>query len=105
MPKSTEPEVSWLSKIPYFDKIIHVGLYAIFSYLILLSRGLHKLSINKRIIFLVIILGLALGISIEFAQPLVDRSCEFMDAVADFAGLTFGIVAFLFCMKFIDTRN
>lgn len=106
MPKSAEPEASWLTKIPHFDKIIHWGLYAGLAFFFFISN--FKNNGIKFGIF-VISYAILLGGVIEIIQPFVGRSNEWADLFADIFGCMCGIIAFQLIgnwfLKFIGSRK
>lgn len=67
-----------------FDKIVHIGMFFIWINLWLLKAP------NKRIVL--IALGMAFGIAIEYYQQLLpfDRSFDWWDALADAVGILLG---------------
>jgi len=95
-PKSIEPQPSWLTKIPHFDKIVHFGIYTILGFLFYFSN-----KKDKTISFMVFVIlyTLFLGGGIEIIQPLVGRSNELMDLISDLLGSSFG------CAIFFTTKN
>ncbi|HLN55766.1 MAG TPA: VanZ family protein [Bacteroidales bacterium] len=81
-----------LFTIPYFDKIVHFGMYFILMFTVLIE---HRKNISgKRQIFAAAIFPLIYGILIEILQSFtISRSASFFDALADFAGIAVAIVA------------
>ena len=78
---------------PFIDKWVHLVLFGGFAFFWLCARPVVKLSW----LFIVFIIGVALGASIELLQgalPSLGRACEFMDAVADSVGTLLGIGLF-----------
>ena len=86
MPKSVEPQPSWLTKIPHFDKLIHFGLYTVLGFLYYISNPRQSLLF----FVLVCLYAFILGGSIELIQPCVGRSCELLDLVTDMLGIIIG---------------
>jgi hypothetical protein len=72
-------------KIPHFDKIIHFGLYFMFSFL------LYKSFVELR---LIIALSISYGAIIEFLQDVLttSRSFDWLDILANSFGVTFFII-------------
>lgn len=69
---------------PNFDKLVHLGMFVIWSVLWLLSHP----AKGK----LIIILGMAYGLGIEFYQQILpfDRTFDWWDALADSVGVLLG---------------
>jgi VanZ family protein len=86
-----------LAQIPNFDKWVHVGLFAIFSFLMLAALKNAK-PVNKAIILLVVI---AYGTLMEYVQLylVANRSFDERDIVADAAGAALGLIVFYFARK------
>jgi len=93
MPKSVEPQPSWLTQIPHFDKIVHFGLYTILGFLFYLSK--HQYS-KVTYLLLVLFYAIIIGGLIEIIQPFVGRSKEFNDLLADIIGSLCGISLMFF---------
>lgn len=70
--------------IPFKDKIVHILLFLIWTYLLLQFFGnKKKLSVLLFVLFY--------GIGTEVAQSFIpDRSCELMDVMADALGIAVG---------------
>ena len=91
LPKNVEPQPSWLTKIPHFDKIVHFGLYAILGFLWYLS---HQKKQTTTFFLLIVFYAFILGGSIEIIQPFVGRSYELADLVVDILGCVGGICVY-----------
>lgn len=89
LPQSDLPSESWFGKIPYFDKLVHFGLYFV------LFWTLHFVRPNALVTNVLICIGY--GILIEILQKYLTtyRSAEVLDAVADAVGATFAAVSTL----------
>ena len=100
MPRSVEPQPSWLIQIPHFDKIVHWSLYAILSFLMYLSK-----QEKQKIVFFIIniLFAFVLGGSIELIQPYVGRSKELMDLIADMVGSICGIPIYFIFQLYLNT--
>ncbi len=100
LPGSDIPSANWLSYI-YFDKWVHVGLFALL--VVLLCRPFYKSSINKRErlqYFIKIAIAASIwGLTIEFIQKyfVPGRSFDMLDWAADSFG---ALIAFFICRKF-----
>ena len=83
--------------IPQFDKFVHIVLFGFFVWL--WSNHYASLNLNKRkllrIFFLIFILGVILGIGMEYVQKyfIPNRDFDEADIIADIigAGLAYGI--------------
>jgi VanZ family protein len=82
------------------DKIVHIVLFFILSYTLLLyfNKSDKKYLKNKRIQIIAIILCIVYGILLEFYQKLFvpSRSFDIADIVADAIGAIFGLIFFYF---------
>ena len=76
-----------------FDKVVHMGLFTVWTVLWLLAFPKKAL--------LIIVLGFSYGLGLEFYQQLLpfDRTFDWWDAVADAVGVLLG---FSFKTLFID---
>lgn len=87
---------------PYFDKIVHFGLFAGFAFLWTAYFFLRsKESSPKKFLIIFGILGLFLGIALEFVQLyfIPNRSFDGIDIIADSAGVAFGAAFFYWWNK------
>lgn len=82
--------------IPYFDKIVHFGMY--FGLMLMIIIENRKLIGSVRHLFTLSLIPLFFGIIIEFMQYFltISRSASFYDAIADFAGIMVAIMIFIF---------
>src|SRR4051812_48691101 len=80
LPGSAFPEEKFLSKL-YFDKFVHIGLFAILAFLFI---GSFKYP-SQKIFVIVFLCGSAYGIIMEFVQKYwaINREFEIADMVAD----------------------
>jgi hypothetical protein len=69
-----------------FDKIVHSGLFTVWIILFLLAYPQKSL--------LLVVMGMAYGLGLEFYQQLLpfDRTFDWWDAVADAAGVMLGFL-------------
>jgi len=83
----TPPDALKDRLIPHSDKIIHIGIYAIFSFLLLWDNKKSK-GINLRLL-----LAFLYGVLMELLQYLLTdyRSMEFDDVVANLIGVLTGL--------------
>ncbi len=88
LPGSQFPKITWMDKIPLFDKWVHIGLFAVLTFLWcrVVSNALVKHFI------LVATICLLYGIAIEFIQGnyILFRGFEGGDILADAAGCIIG---------------
>jgi len=100
LPGSDIPSANWLSYI-YFDKWVHVGLFALL--VVLLCRPFYKSDFNKRErlqYFIKIAIAASIwGLTVEFIQKyfVPGRSFDMLDWAADSFG---ALIAFFICRKF-----
>jgi VanZ family protein len=78
---------------PYFDKVVHCGLFAVFGFISIYGTAFSR-EFRYRLLF-GLVLGLVLAVGTELGQSLVpSRDTSLMDLAADLLGLFFGLVAF-----------
>jgi VanZ family protein len=96
LPGSSLPKEQWLDNIPWFDKWVHIGMFAIM--VVLWDWALKKKYPDptklKTIFLWVAVSALAYGIGMEFVQGgfIPGRSCDIKDMLADAAGCGVGLV-------------
>ncbi|MEP7251177.1 MAG: VanZ family protein [Ginsengibacter sp.] len=102
LPGSDIPEIGWLASI-HFDKLVHLGLFAILVFLFGFPFFGYKLSTSKRIRYVlwIMILASLFGLSIEFIQKyfVTGRTFDLLDWAADSLG---AIIAFFYCRYRIE---
>ena len=82
--------------IPTNDKVGHFIAYAVFSLnILLLGKNIMQYTVSTLLI-------VTYGILIEFLQSFVGRETSFYDFLANSAGVSIGIVLFLFFRKAIN---
>ncbi len=91
-PPAALPKTALL-KIPHFDKIVHFGLFFIFT--LLLFRPVKQLKTNFRIY--VPLISLLFAITLEFLQSFItpSRSSSLLDFVANSTGIVTATIVFL----------
>jgi len=96
LPGSDLPHANWLNDI-YFDKWVHIGLFAI---LIFLWRSSFDLDLNH-CNWMLLFSALLYGLSVEFIQKywVSNRSFDLFDLLADMAGSVLGLVVWLRAYK------
>jgi len=70
-------------EIPFFDKLMHLGAFAVWAALLRLAWG--------GPVGAVIAIGAGFGAAIELVQPLTGRQAELADLAADIAGCIIGV--------------
>ena len=90
--------------IPYFDKIVHFGIFGILSF-ILISIFKEQYNYKKSIVITLIICSIY-GYVIELLQKYVSsgRSYEFLDVLFDIIGCIFGILFYKLAKKLFVKR-
>jgi hypothetical protein len=99
LPGSALPQESWLDAI-YFDKWVHVGLFAV---LIFLWRSSFNLDFNHYN-WMLLFIALLYGLTVEFIQKywVSNRSFDLYDVMADMTGSVIGLVVWLRVYKKIN---
>ena len=90
--------------VPLIDKWVHLVLFGGFTFLWLCARPV----INLRSLLVWFIIAIVLGSFIEVIQgllPMLGRSMELMDAVADSVGGLLGIGLFCLCANIAKEKN
>ena len=84
--------------IPHFDKVVHLGLFAVHGFLVLLS-------ISEKKVLATIAVGMLLAIVTEFGQSFVPgRSMDINDGIADMIGSICGIIVASIYIKNEDRK-
>ena len=93
-----EKSGSILHQIPYLDKIVHAGIFAVFGVL-----WLRALPGPKPRFLWVGLAGVALAALTEIVQnvPIIHREGEVQDAVADVVGMLAGFPVFVWLDKIL----
>jgi VanZ family protein len=89
LPGSQFPKITWMDKIPLFDKWVHIGLFSILTFLWCRVVKTEKAFLS------VAIISLLYGIVIEFIQHyfIPYRGFEGWDILADAVGCAIGFLA------------
>jgi VanZ family protein len=95
------PKVNLFQKL-YFDKLVHISMYALLS--LFLLRSFFKIkndAPSHTTLFACVLFCVAAGASIEFLQPILTmyRQFEWLDMVANTIGSLVGYFLFTFFMK------
>lgn len=96
-PSSEFPSMGFLN-IPHLDKVVHFGLYVVFT-LLLLSETNTKRKIgelDRKSVFISLIIAIFYGLLIELMQMLVfkSRGAEFWDFVANTIGAIMAVLLY-----------
>lgn len=81
------------------DKVLHTGLFALFSFSAIIGflKQYQFPFLAKNAVKIVVLLAISYGVVIEVVQDLfiTDRSFEWLDIVADWIGVVFGLGVYL----------
>ena len=109
IPGSSFPSSNWWTKIPLFDKWVHIFLFLILTYSICLSFLGSKFSKSQLlnyfylIGFLCFMYGIAMELIQHFFIPL--RAFDFGDIIADGIGVIAGLSCFRYIQKIDPCEN
>lgn len=92
MPNPEIKNISWSSGL-HIDKIAHIAIYAIYSFLIGRYLALFEMSSGMKY-FLVLTLSIAIGVIMEFMQFYLSpsRFFEMLDIIANIIGSIVGLL-------------
>ncbi len=109
LPGSSFPSDNWWSKIPLFDKWVHIFLFSVLTYLVILTfiNDVKSLPLPYFTILLIAFSCILYGIIIEIIQhyfiPL--RSFDLGDIFADAVGILIGIFVLRVVQKIDPCKN
>ncbi|MGD9976708.1 MAG: VanZ family protein [Bacteroidales bacterium] len=90
--------------IPQFDKVVHLGLYVVFTLLIISENNPNRNmgTVDRRYKIIALAVASAYGLLIELLQWLIftSRSADFFDFLADVAGSVLAIFAYKLVNKY-----
>jgi len=96
-PSSEFPSVGFLN-IPHLDKIVHFGLYVVFTMLLLSETNAKrkKGELEIKSVFISLTIAIFYGLLIELMQMLVfkSRGAEFWDFVANTVGAIVAVLTY-----------
>src|SRR5215471_12441830 len=96
-PLTNWPQETILQKL-YVDKLVHITMYSILSFLLLLglTRQQKKLPLRYQAIVVAVLFCAAMGATIEFLQPVLTmyRKFEWLDMAANATGAILGYYIF-----------
>jgi VanZ family protein len=90
-----------LGNIPYFDKVVHFGMYFLMMSVVIIE---HRRNLwHSFNLFLLALIPLSYGILMEILQMILtsSRTGDFYDAVADAAGVIASVLLWLLIKPFI----
>ena len=93
------PEMPQLEGVPFIDKWTHMVMYAGLEGAICIDILRNRKSITSRLCILLTLSAAMLGGIIELIQPLVGRSCELADFIADIIGTILCYIIILIIKK------
>lgn len=98
---SNIPVPGRLLNIPYLDKLGHLGMYAVFSAVLLLDSC--RWRANQNFHYLILLIPLIFGALMEILQMTltVSRKAEELDLVANIVGISAGLVMAYIIKKLI----
>jgi len=103
LPEDNLPELSFWQIIPYFDKLVHLGLFTVFSFLLCLAFR-HQLKyylLRKYWVISSFILSVLYGGITEILQKLFfHRNAEQADLISDICGSILGIIIYNYFINF-----
>ncbi|NOZ47971.1 MAG: glycine cleavage system protein H [Chlorobi bacterium] len=98
LPGSDFDEVPFFN-IPYFDKLVHFGMYAVLTFIFLFELNNNSFSTLPKIKAIVLIgfVSISYGLLLEILQKYLftERSAELADFIANTIGCLVAIFAFL----------
>ena len=96
VPGEQIPKVSHFIDLLQPDKLVHIGMFAPFSFL-WIRYFYKKLNSRKKAIVLAMLFGMLYAVATELLQiyVFIGRSGNFPDAIADFFGALVGIFYFI----------
>ena len=98
-PSSSFPTVRFFN-IPHFDKVVHFGLYVIFTLLLISETNTKRKlgGLDRKAIIISLVIAIAYGLLIELMQLLVfeSRGAEFWDFVANTIGAITAVLTYRF---------
>ncbi|MCL6523571.1 MAG: VanZ family protein [Thermoflavifilum sp.] len=93
LPSQALPENTVLNHIPQFDKLVHACFFGMFVLLWSAANFLRYGSAYRHKVFMLILIGIILGVLIEFLQKdvsFIHRDFEIGDMIADAIGACLG---------------
>ncbi len=100
MPASDIPK---LKTFPYFDKLVHLFMYAGFAFLMLWQMNENT---SKKKYFIVFCIVFGWGLMMEIIQGIsnMGRSFELIDIIANTSGIILGLLTWVFLTKYVKRK-
>ncbi len=93
---SSQPSPDIPPPFPYFDKLVHFGLYTGFAFFVARAMAVQRGGVDRFTIWIAIVIASLYGASDEAHQYLVPtRSCDVWDWVMDLLGSVMGAMAYV----------
>jgi VanZ family protein len=106
LPGNDLPHIGFLTQIPQFDKLVHIGMFGLLVYLfgVAFQKTLKK---DRSFLLLVAVLGIIYGVAMEFVQKywVVGRSFDLADIAADTIGCLGAYVCLLIRFRKTPART
>jgi VanZ family protein len=101
LPSSEMSGISWFH-IPFFDKIVHVGMYYLLAIFFLYALENSRPKLDFRLASIVFLVGIVYGGLLEILQYLMHagRSADWIDFMADCLGSLSGILLYFPLKRF-----
>ena len=94
--------------IPYSDKIVHCGLFAVFTFLLQITMLLNSRFEIKKQYLISLIISVVFGLFTEVLQALTYQWCgrnfDIKDYLSDLIGVVLSLLFFKLCEKKIKKR-
>lgn len=86
----------WNIEFPHRDKLAHLIMYTVLSYLLLRAVSYTEGSNKQNVLIPILTFGIGLGILMEGIQGyfLVDRDFELLDIIANISGSILGLILY-----------
>jgi len=101
IPAEEVPQVTWLF-IPYFDKLIHLGMYFSFSFVLIFDLFKAKPAYSYSKIYLIsALIAIIYGASLEIFQAILtqSRSGDMLDLAFNSLGVLFALLLWIVIKK------
>jgi VanZ family protein len=102
LPSSEMSGIAWFH-IPFFDKIVHLGMYFVLAILFIFAMENSRAKLDFQLALFVFLIGIAYGGLLEILQYLMHegRSADWFDFLADALGSLTGILIYFPVMRFL----
>jgi VanZ family protein len=94
LPGDKLPDLPTRWHIPHLDKMVHCGMYLVFTLLLLagFTRSYGKANVKAYLVSLLI--ALSCGAAVEVLQSFVGRSCDSKDLAANAVGAAIAVILY-----------